>query len=230
MGISVAALRRYPVKSMGGEALETAVLDARGLKGDRWFAVEDDDGHFASGKNTRRFRRRDQVFSYAATTAPSGEVVVAGPGGEWQVGDAGLDEELSTAMGVRVRIAPEGEVPHQDSGAVSLVGTATLAWCAERWGISVDPRRLRVNLLLDTDEPFVEEQWVGRDIALGDVLLRGVQRLPRCRMVDLDQDGARAEGRLLKPLTRERDMLLAVCADVVRTGVIRVGDAASTSP
>ncbi len=51
-----------PVKSMGGEALEAVRLDVRGLEGDRWYAVEDADGHFASGKSTRRFRRRDPVF------------------------------------------------------------------------------------------------------------------------------------------------------------------------
>ncbi|NYG59129.1 hypothetical protein BJ980_002052 [Nocardioides daedukensis] len=229
MQIKVVSLRRYPVKSMGGEALDSVALDPRGLAGDRWFAVEDEDGHFASGKNSRRFRRRDPVFSYSAGTATSGEVTVTGPGGEWQAMDPALDDELTAVMGVGVRVRPEADVSHQDSGSVSLVGTATLAWCAERWNIDPDPRRLRVNILLATDEPFIEEQWVGQEITIGDIVLRGVRRIPRCRMVDIDQDGARVEGRLLKPLTQERDMCLAVYADVVRTGVLRVGDEVSVS-
>lgn len=229
MDIRVAELRRYPVKSMGGEALTTAVLNARGIEGDRWYAVEDDDGHFASGKNTRRFRRRDAVFSYAAATTPSGGVTVRGPGGEWQIGDSSLDQHLSATMGVGVRVRPEAGVPHQDGGSVSIVGTATLAWCAERWGIDADPRRLRVNILLATDEAFVEEQWIDREVAIGAVRLRGVQRVPRCRMVDIDQDGARADGRWLKPLTAERDMCLAVYADVAKVGVVCLGDDVSVS-
>ena len=37
-------LRRYPVKAMAGESLESVVVDGRGLDGDRWFAVWDEDG------------------------------------------------------------------------------------------------------------------------------------------------------------------------------------------
>ena len=76
MSITVAAIRRYPVKSMGGESLEHVELDARGLVGDRRYAVVDGDGKLSSGKDSRRFRRRDQVFSYAAGTSPDGRVEV----------------------------------------------------------------------------------------------------------------------------------------------------------
>lgn len=209
---------------MGGEALAEAVLDHRGLKGDRWYAVSDDEGHFASGKNTRRFRRRDEVFGYAAATGRCGEVVVTGPAGQWEVGDPALACDLSQAMGARVRVRPEAAVQHQDMGAVSLIGTATLAWCAERWAVNPDPRRLRVNIVFDSQEPFAEEGWAGRELVIGNAALRVVQRVPRCRMIDIDQDGARASGRWLKPLAAERDMFLAMYADVARPGVIHVGD------
>lgn len=220
----VVSLRRYPVKSMGGEPLAAVALDERGLSGDRWYAVEDEAGHFASGKNTTRFRRRDQVFDYAATITDAGEVAVTGEAGVWKVGDPALDDELSQAMGVAVRVTPETAVPHQDMGGVSLIGTATLAWCAERWGITPDPRRLRVNIVFSSDQPFIEETWVGRTVSVGGANLRVVERIPRCRMVDIDQDGVVADGRWLKPLAEERDMCLAMYADVSATGVISVGD------
>ena len=129
----VVSLRRYPVKSMGGEALGDVDLDARGLVGDRWHAVEDDEGRFASGKDTRRFRRRDPVFHYSASTDPAGQVTVTRGDQHWCVGDPRLDQRLS-GMGTTVRVTPEADVPHQDMGAVSIVSTATLAWCADRWG------------------------------------------------------------------------------------------------
>ena len=223
MTIVVRSLRRYPVKAMGGEDLTSVALDKRGLVGDRFYAVVDEEGHFAAGKRTRRFRRHDEVFDYAARTEGT-EVTVRGPEGAWPVGDPALDVTLSARMGLPVQVLAEGDVPHQDAGSVSLVGTATLAWCAQRWGIEADPRRLRVNIVLATEVPFVEEDWVGSGIAIGDVELRVVERIERCRTIDVAQDGAEARGRWLKPLAAERDMCAAVYADVVRPGVITVGD------
>lgn len=220
----VVSLRRYPVKSMAGESLGVATFNNRGIEGDRWYAVEDLDGHFASGKNTRRFRRRDPVFAYAAATSTQGDVIVTGPDGEWKVGDPALDEHLSHDMGLPVRVTPEAAIPHQDMGSVSLIGSATLEWCADRWGIDADPRRLRVNIVFSSDEPFIEESWVGKTLECGGTQLRVVERAPRCRMIDIDQDGARAEGRWLTPLAAEREMFLAMYADVSSRGVLRVGD------
>ncbi|WP_158861785.1 MOSC domain-containing protein [Leifsonia sp. AG29] len=231
MSATVTALRRYPVKSMGGEGLTSAQLDARGFAGDRWFAVEDADGRFASGKSTRRFRRRDAVFGYDAATAPDGRVEVrALDGTHFTVGDAALDRHLSKAMRAPVRVTPEADVPHQDMGAVSLIGTATLAWCAARWGGSADPRRLRPNIVIDTDDPFIEETWVGAELEIGSARLHIVERVPRCRMIDVDQDGARPGTKWLRALTRERGMALAVYADVRRAGAITLGDRVEARP
>ena len=223
---SVMSLRRYPVKSMGGEGLAVAELDARGLVGDRWYAVEDEEGRFASGKDTRRFRRRDTVFGYSALTEPHGQVAVTRHSSRWCVGDPDLDQLLSEEMGTAVRITPEAEVPHQDMGSVSIVSTATLRWCADRWGGSADPKRLRVNIVIEADEPFAEERWLEREVTLGSSRLRVVERVPRCRMIDIQQDGAEPATKWLRPLARERDMSLAVYADVTRPGQIRLGDRA----
>lgn len=223
MTAAVITLRRYPVKSMGGEELATVEVDARGLVGDRWFAVEDENGHFASGKRTTRFRRRDEVFDYAARTDDNG-VLVSGPEGEWRVGDPALNATLSSRMGVPVQVLPEADVPHQDAGSVSLVGTATLDWCADRWGIEADPRRLRANIVVETSDPFMEESWIGRRIAIGDVELDVVRRIERCRTVDIAQDGASSRGPWLKPLGAVRQTCVAIYADVAVPGRITRGD------
>jgi uncharacterized protein YcbX len=123
-----------------------------------------------------------------------------------------------------MRVTPEAAIPHQDDGAVSIVGSATLAWCAERWQIDADPRRLRVNIVVATTEPFEEEGWVDRTLSIGSTRLKVVERTERCRTIDVPQDGASATGRWLKPLAAERDMKVAVYADVVTPGEIRLGD------
>ncbi|WP_445257871.1 MOSC domain-containing protein [Nocardioides aurantiacus] len=222
----VTKLRRYPVKAMAGEALDTAEVDDRGLVGDRWYAVVDEDGRFASGKAGRRFRRRDEVLAHAASTTADG-VRVSGPGGTWPVGDPALDVSLSELMGAPVRVLAEAGAPHQDAAAVSLVGTATLDWCREHLGVDGEVRRLRANLLVATDEPFVEEGWEGAEVEVGGVVLRVLERTVRCRMVDAAQDGLTEQPGFLTALGRERDASLGVYAEVRTPGTIRVGDPVS---
>jgi uncharacterized protein YcbX len=220
-------IRRYPVKSMAGESLPSVEIDARGLVGDRWYAVVDGDGKLSSGKHSTRFRRRDAVFDFASRTTEEG-VRVTGRGGEWRVGDPDLDRALSHAMGDPVEVLAEGATPHQDDGEVSLVGTASLDWCREHLGVDADRRRIRPNLVVDTSEPFVEETWTGV-LSVGTARLRVARRVERCRMIDIAQEGLPREGSWLKALTDTREMCLAVYLDVDLPGLLRVGDAVRLS-
>jgi uncharacterized protein len=226
--VRVSALRRYPVKSMGGESPPTVVVDERGMQGDRWYAVTDGEGRLACGKNSRRFRRRDAVFAWAARTVDDG-VVVRGPAGEWAVGDPALDLALSDAMGEEVRVLAETDAAfgHQDGGQVSLVGTASLAWCRDVLRVDADPRRLRVNVVVETDEPFEEESWIGAGLCIGGVVLRPVEQVERCRTIDLAQDGVPTTTPWLKALGSSRELCLGIYADVVTPGVLSVGDVVS---
>jgi hypothetical protein len=226
VSVTVVEIRRYPVKAMGGESVEAAEVDGRGLVGDRAYAVVDGDGKLSTGKNSTRFRRRDAVFGFASRTTGQG-VEVSGPGGVWPIGDPALDGALSDAMGDPVRVLPETTTPYFDAEPVSLVGTASLDWCREHLGVDADRRRIRPNLVVATSEPFVEETWSGT-LRLGEVRLRPVERIERCRMVDIAQEGLPPEeGHWLKALTRRREMRLGIYLDVVGPGVVRVGDAVS---
>ena len=225
----VAAVRRYPVKAMAGESLGEVAVDERGLAGDRWYAVVDTDGRLATGKTSRRFRRRDGIFDFRATTTEDG-VLVEGADGSWPAGDPALDLALTDHLGDPVRVLAEAAVPHQDAAAVSLVGTASLDWCREHLGVDADVRRLRTNLVVETTEPFVEETWEGSDVRVGDVVLSVLERTVRCRMVDLAQDGLPAQPGFLSALGGERDLCLGVYAEVRTTGRIGRGDEVAIAP
>jgi len=207
---------------MGGESLDAVDVEPRGLVGDRAYAVVDGDGKLATGKHSRRFRRRDEVFEFSSRTTPDG-VVVRGRGEEWAAPGDDLDRALTEAMGDDVRVLPETTTPFFDAGAVSLVGTASLRWCAEHLGVDADRRRIRPNLVVETDEPFVEETWIGT-LHIGGVRLSAVERIERCRMIDIAQEGLPSEGRWLKALTGAREMSLGVYLDVVEPGSVEVGD------
>lgn len=226
--IRVQQVWRYPVKAMAGESLGRVEVDARGLAGDRWLAVVDAEGRFASFKNTRRFRRHDAMSAYAAGTGPGGVVVTRGEH-QWAATDPALVADLGAELGVPVRLEPEAGVPHQDAGQVSLVGTASLAWCREHLGVDADPRRLRVNLVVETHEPFAEEGWLGREVTVGGVRLAVAARIERCRTIDLAQNGAAGTTAWLTALAGERELCLGVYADVRSRGEIGVGDAVHAS-
>ncbi|WP_110205199.1 MOSC domain-containing protein [Nocardioides daejeonensis] len=224
--MALLSIRRHPVKSCGGEALDVAEVDRRGLLGDRAWAVVDPDGKLGSGKDGRRFRRLDRIFELGTRWTDDVPEVLFPDGGWRRVDAPEVDILLSAHIGADVRFGREGETPHMDAGSVSLVGTASLQALADLTGDPepVDPRHFRVNLVVETEEPWLEESWLGAEIQIGEVVLRGVKRITRCRMVDIEQDGATAHGQLLKTLGREREAKLAVYFDVVTPGTIRVGD------
>ncbi len=224
MPATVVEIRRYPVKSMGGEALDRVDIDGRGLVGDRHYAVVDGDGRFAAGKDSGRFRRRDQVFAYAAETLPEGTVRVGRGDDRWSAGEQALDDELSARFGDPVRVLPEGDVSHFDASPVSIVGTATLDWCARELGVDADRRRLRTNLIVATTQPFEEEGWIGGQVEVGTVVLAVAERVARCRTIDLAQDGVTTTTSWLKALGGSRDLCVAVYADVAAPGTVTVGD------
>ncbi|MET9002119.1 MOSC domain-containing protein [Amycolatopsis sp. NPDC004169] len=219
MGV-VAALWRYPVKSMAGEPLAAAVVGERGFEGDRLYAVRDPDGKLGSGKNTRRFRRMPGLNTFAARY--TGDVpAVTLPDGRTARGDA----DIAAALGrPGVELTKEADVPHHDEAAVHLVTTSSLAWLAERARVAeIDARRLRPNILLDTGPApeLAEDAWVGERLRIGAVELEVVGKAVRCVMVDLPWEELPAAPGLLKAIT---GTTLGVHARVVRGGTLHLGD------
>ena len=224
----VVALQRFPVKGTGAEPCTEVEVDARGVVGDRGFAIYDAAGKMASGKHSRRFRRMDPVFELesrlvdgtALLRLPDGATVVAG--------SPEADEQLSRVFGEAVVVRAEDATPHFDAGSVSVVGTATLAELGrhEGDGRPLDLRHLRANLVLTTAEPYAEDAWVGRELTVGGVALRVVAPIERCRMVGVAQVGRPARPGMLRTVSEQHDLCAGVYADVLRPGRVAVGDVA----
>lgn len=115
---SVRAIWRYPVKSMLGEELDSSEVGARGLTGDRAWALVSDDGKIVSAKNPRKW---GTLFGYRAAfvesprspdalpavriTLPDGRVV--------RTDDDGANRLLAEALGheaTLTAIAPDAPV------------------------------------------------------------------------------------------------------------------------
>lgn len=114
---------------------------------------------------------------------------------------------------------------HFDEGPVSLMTSTALRSIGTEHGAPVDGRRFRTNLLVELDgSGYPEDTWVGQDIAIGEVVLRGRNRLQRCAVITLSQTDLPADSRLLRTVADTHDLEFALLADVVRPGTVRVGD------
>jgi uncharacterized protein len=228
----IAAVHRYPVKSLSGETLRDARFDARGVAGDRCWAVLDPDGKLGSGKSTRRFRRMPGLLELTAEY--DGDVpVVTFPDGRRLRPGPELDEALSWHVGRRVTLGRESEVSHFDDGPVHLVTTSAVRAVEEVHGAAVDARRFRANLLLDdgTGAGYAEDGWLGARLTVGEAVLEVVQPMPRCVMVDQHQVGVDVDGgRLLRTVATHRDNDFGLLLRVVRTGRFGVGNDVVVQP
>jgi uncharacterized protein len=97
----VVEIRRYPVKSMGGELLQQTELGPLGVPGDRRFAVRD----VASGKVvSAKQPKLAALLGCSAATSPD-EVTVTVSGRSFGIGDRdALDVALSELLGRAVRL------------------------------------------------------------------------------------------------------------------------------
>jgi uncharacterized protein len=236
----VLQLHRYPVKSLGGEQPHRVDVDRRGVLGDRLWAVHDPDGRFGSGKTTRRFRRMPGLLALRATYDGDVPVVAFPDGRSLRVDEEEVHTALSAHVGRPVRLTREGAVPHADEGPVHLVTTSSLR--AASGGLPVDPRRTRANLVLDTEgvrdallasgapvaeaPAFPEDDWVGRRLHVGTVVLGLTAPMPRCVMVGMAQDGLPDDREVHRQVLRRHDGDLGLVADVLVPGSFAVGDEA----
>jgi uncharacterized protein YcbX len=230
----VAALFRYPVKSMSGEALEVADLGWHGLDGDRRLAFRrlDDRGGFpwlTAGKLPQLIlfspqRRGPAVEGNLPThvRTPEGEEMTV------------FGEELAADVGRR-HGAPV-QMMHLsrgifDDATISVITSATIGEIGRLAAQGSDVRRFRPNILIASlrSEPFEEDEWVGGVLSFGEgnaaAAVGVTNRDERCSMVNLDPGSTRSDPEVLKAIVRVRDNKAGVYATVTRRGRLAVGQA-----
>ncbi|RJF72669.1 MOSC domain-containing protein [Deinococcus cavernae] len=226
----VTELFRYPIKSVGGEHLTQTNVTERGLTGDRFWAVEDENGKFGSGKSTRRFRQMNGLLNFRAFSRGETPVLVRPDGTEL---DAISDEAatiLSEHTGKTISVTPERGISHFDEGAIHFITTSALSLLRDKHGSDVDVRRFRPNIVLDTGtQPrHLEADWLGQRLSIGASLVLEVAYLmPRCVMVNMAQHDLGEDNHVLKTISKiNPEVCFGAFARVIRTGQIRLGDTA----
>lgn len=166
-----------------------------------------------------------------ATPAPSGQRLVCdywGREADLELLDGPHDALFSAYLGKPVRLAAAPPRAVIYGGGVTLVARSTLADLAARTGTPIDPARFRATLVVDTDaEPYAEEGWHGRDLAVGEAVVRVTTGIPRCAVIDIDPVTGERTGRLLRSLASYRPLngagepCFGVYAEVVTPGPVR---------
>jgi uncharacterized protein len=206
--MKVAQIWRYPVKSMGGEKVNRAVLSSLGIEGDRIVHVEDARGHVISARSHHR------LLGHHATLNGSGEPVVDGL--LWT--DPKVRTDVEDIVGPGARLVRDESSDRFDVLPL-LVATDGAITAFGREG-----RRLRPNLVIGGVEGLAERSWPGQCLHIGDVII-GIQDLRgRCIMTTFDPDSLKQDRQVLTDIVRRFEGTLALNCYVIRGGEIRVGD------
>jgi uncharacterized protein len=237
-----------PVKGMRHLAQERVALDEQGVVGDRDFCLVD-----AERPSVLRTVQNPTLLAVVARTdgdtlsltLPTGESVAAPAEPSGETLDAeywGRPVELSLLAGphaafmsahlgrdVRLAAAPRGGVVF--GSGVTIVGTASLQDLAERTGrpgLVDEVARFRPTLVVETDEPYVEDTWLGEEVEVGEARLRVGGPIPRCAVVDHHPVTGEKDARLLEALVSSRprnsagEPVFGVYAECVRPGAVSV--------
>ena len=211
----VRELWRYPVKSLGGERVQSARLLLRGLEGDRTHGLLGPSGQVTA-------REAPALLRYSARWAadePPHVLAPDGSGHRW--GDDALMASLAAVAGpCRPYTVPAGMY---DAWPVLLLGAGSVAALGERLGRPLDVRRFRPTVVCALREPFAEDDWIGRIVVLGDAIVRVVERCERTVVVTLDPDTAEPDPEVLELIRVERDGCLGVYCEVLTPGRVAEG-------
>jgi hypothetical protein len=237
-------LARYPVKSFQGEVLDTAEIGTSGAEGDRRWAVFDPAANKAVSA-----KREPRLLEASARTNPDGTITVTLPDGTTApAGDPDLDQAVATWLDRDVHLKeadpvvasryemnldntdPESQLvdipcppgTFLDFGAVHLLTTASIRTAQAvypdgDWSVE----RFRPTILVECDEDgYPEDDWIGKSVTIGDVVLQVFMPTIRCRMTTMAQP-AQGLGRdldIVKTINKEHGANFGVYAVVANPG------------
>lgn len=163
----------------------------------------------------------------------------------------GFSEAISSHVGAKLRlmVRPEGRagVDRGRWGGVTFLGAASvealrqsgqefnLAGDGERPDQAdpgpIDQRRFRMTFGLEGTAPYEEDGWVGRDVRVGEALVRVAGHVGRCAVTTRDPDSGETDLKTLHFLKFVRESVdslealpFGVYGQVLDPGAVAIGD------
>jgi MOSC domain-containing protein len=225
----LAVLRRFPVRSLGGETPDECLVQGSGLAGDRIYDVYDETHGSLLGLTEAPFLVRYRarfLDSMVRGNDLSAWVRVETPdGAESALTDRSWLEDVARRCGhpVSLRSRPDAET---DPAPLQLVSVPTIRFLEKQYGGPLEPARLHANVVLDLPDgrPFEEDQWLGRQVWIGDVLLEIVGGSEQCVLPTLESGTTERSPGILSAIARGRGGKIGVTARALAGNRLRVGD------
>lgn len=259
MPATVTDLVRYPVKGLSLQRLKSVELKpGRGVEGDREFALALPDTSFnedhprALPKTRFLMLARQEALARLATEYDdiSGILRITDGAASFEAstrtseGVASINEFFARFVpmdaqqgnprfvrGFNHRFTDVGVNSTELMNAISVLNLASVRDFENKIGRPVDPRRFRMNILIDGLRPWEEMDWIGREIAIGQIKLRGRRLTVRCPATEVNPDTALRDIDVPKELKRlYGHAYLGVYLQVEAGGVLAVGDDLSEMP
>jgi uncharacterized protein YcbX len=237
---TVSDLWRYPASSLAGERLDAILVYQESIDGDRMFGLVDvSDNEIARPDRDVKWHRVPRIKT---RLSPNRELEVAVPDGDWLAAPgAESDRAVSAYLGFAASIRPfrrENAAPGYSGpltaeryrkAPIHLLTTASLARLKALHPEGVpDPRRFRPNIVVDMapiEGSFPETEWIGRKLAIGDLLLTISEPCRRCGFTIIAQDGFDHDPAILRNLVRHNAHNLGVYCTVDQPARVEIGAA-----
>ncbi|HAT84616.1 MAG TPA: MOSC domain-containing protein [Rhizobiales bacterium] len=241
------AIYRYPVKGFSAQELpKTAIKPNAPLAWDRAFAIENGPSGFEPtnpahiSKNAflvlmkqpelARLRTEFDPASGIMTISENGEIKAKGNLLAHQ-NQIELEAFLANYCDKPLRGSPK--ILHSPGHAftdsrtqdLTLINLASIRALEEKIGSQLDPLRFRANLYFDCEQAWLEHDWVGKSLKIGNVTFRVRKRTQRCAATNANLKTGERDQMIPKVLLQHfdhSDMGIHIVAE--QAGSISVGD------
>ena len=234
---AVSELWRYPASSLAGERRNVISVGPQTIGGDRLFGLVDvSDNEIARPDRDAKWHKVPRIRTRLSNDR---ELEIAVPDGDWLAAPgAECDRAVSAYLGFAASIRPFGrEIAPFYTGPLTearyrkapihLLTTASLAQLKALHPEGVpDPRRFRPNIVVDmaaVEGSFPETEWIGRKLAIGDLLVTISEPCRRCGLTIIGQDGFDHDPGILRNLVRHNSHNLGVYCTVDQPASVEIG-------
>ena len=250
----VDSLWRYPVKSMRGEELEEAFAGYPGVYGDRVFAFKSSASPagfpYFTAREQRRLLQYRPRFRYPDKAArpvnlTEADSMGAGPlpadiselmvdietpdGKTLAIDDPVLIEMLLSDIDKKHQLTlMRSHRAMTDCRPMSIFSLQSARQLSQETEMPIDKRRFRANVYLDlaSDNGFGENELLGRSLKIGPkVVVKVLERDPRCAIITLDPDTSERTPAVLKKVAQAHEGTAGVYGAIIVEGMLRKGDA-----
>ncbi len=237
---SITDIWRHPIKSHGRERLDDVTLTpGQTMPGDRVWAVaheasKADGTRWVPCANFSRGAKAPQLMAISARME-GGQVTLRHP----QRPDLSFDPDTQQdeflkwvsplmpadrAASARIIRVPGRGMTDSPFPSISLCNRASHRAVEQKLGRDLSTCRWRGNLWVDGFPLWEEFDWVGRDLRIGQTVLRVKERITRCLATTANPETGERDADTLGALAHWNHQDFGVYAEVLRGGTINVGD------